>query len=265
MNEQTRQTDRIVAPALSGLAGIRHGFFTRQGGVSSGIYESLNTGRGSDDDMAAVAANRSRACAALGVSLDALATPYQIHSADAVIADQAWPQGAGPKADAVVTDRPGIAVGIGTADCGPILFAEAEARIVGAAHAGWKGAFTGIIEATLEAMIKLGGRRERITAVLGPSISRRSYEVGPEFVERFEKADPDNAAFFAPSERPGHAFFDLPAYILARLKQASVGKAISLDRCTYEEEDLFYSYRRATHRNEPDYGRLLSAIVIEGN
>ena len=265
MEQQSRQAHRIEAPALSGLAGINHGFFTRRGGVSSGIYESLNTGRGSDDAEDAVAENRSLACGSLGIALDALATPYQIHSADAVVVTQAWPQGAGPKADAVVTDRPGVAVGVGTADCGPILFAEPEARVIGAAHAGWKGAFTGIIEATLDAMAGLGGRRDRIITVLGPTISRRSYEVGPEFVERFVQADPDNNAFFTPSERAGHAFFDLPGYIVARAKRAGAGQAVNLDRCTYEDPELFFSYRRTTHQGEPDYGRMLSAIVMDGD
>jgi len=265
MDQQSRQAHRIEAPVLSGLAGIRHGFFTRRGGVSSGIYDSLNTGRGSDDAQDAVAENRSLACGSLGVTLEALATPYQIHSADAVVAAQAWPQGAGPKADAVVTDRPGVAVGVGTADCGPILFADPQARVIAAAHAGWKGAFTGIIEATLDAMTGLGASRDQIIAVLGPTISRRSYEVGPEFVERFEKADPDNGAFFTPSERPGHAFFDLPGYIIARARKAGAGQAVNLDRCTYDDAELFFSYRRTTHRGEPDYGRMLSAIVMDGD
>jgi YfiH family protein len=262
MDAQVAEAERIEAPALSGLAGIRHGFFTRRGGVSEGIYASLNTGRGSEDDTDAVAANRSRACAALGVSLESLATPYQIHSADAVVADEAWPQGAGPKADAVVTDRPGVAVGVGTADCGPILFADAGARVVAAAHAGWKGALTGIVEATIDAMTGLGADRGNIVAVLGPTISGRSYEVGPEFVDRFRQAAPSNEKFFSPSERSGHAFFDLPGYIVDRATRAGIAEAVDLGRCTYADEDLFFSFRRTTHRGEPDYGRLLSAIVI---
>jgi YfiH family protein len=256
-------TDRIEAPALSSLDGISHGFFTRRGGVSSGIYASLNTGRGSSDAESAVSANRERACKSLGVPLQALATPYQVHSADAVTVTRAWPQGAGPKADAVVTDRPGVAVGIGTADCGSILFADPLAKIVAAAHSGWKGALDGIIEATLDAMSALGANHKNIIAVLGPTISQKSYEVGPEFVDRFENADPANKTWFVASDRPDHARFDLPAYIINRLEKAGVGTAVNLDQCTYANEELFFSYRRTTHRNEPDYGRLLSAIVID--
>ncbi len=257
------QADRIEAPALAGLEGISHGFFTRRGGVSTGIYASLNTGRGSDDDEDAVSANRQRVCDALGVPLQALATPYQVHSAAAVYVTEAWPQGAGPKADAVVTDRPGVAVGVGTADCGPVLFADPVEKIVAATHSGWKGALTGIIEATLDAMLALGAKHHHIVAVLGPTISGKSYEVGPEFAERFETADAANRSWFTASDRPGHFRFDLPGYIVGRLERAGVGQAVNLDRCTYADEELFFSYRRTTHRNEPDYGRMLSAIVID--
>jgi len=263
MDQTAERADRIEAAALAGMPGISHGFFTRRGGVSAGIYAGLNTGLGSRDERQAVAVNRMRACDILGVPLEALATPHQIHSADAVAISAAWPQGAGPKADAVVTDRPGVAVGVGTADCAPILFADPEARIVAAAHAGWKGALTGIIEATLETMTSLGAEPERIIAVLGPAISGRSYEVGPEFIERFIDADPENQSWFADSTRPGHAYFDLPGYIVDRLEKSGAGRAINLDRCTYGNEELFFSYRRTTHRGEPDYGRLLSAIVID--
>lgn len=264
MADQTpEKADRIEAPQLSCLAGISHGFFTRRGGVSTGIYASLNTGRGSADGKAAVTANRQRACDTLGVTLAALATPYQVHSADAVTVTDVWPQGAGPKADAVVTNRPGVAVGVGTADCGPILFADPVANVVAAAHSGWKGALTGIVEATLDAMSALGSRSRDITAILGPTISRKSYEVGPEFVERFEQADPASMVWFTASERPGHAQFDLPGFIVSRLEAAGAGTVVNLDRCTYCNADLFFSYRRATHHNEPDYGRLLSAIVID--
>lgn len=265
MDQKAEQAERIEAPSLSAMHGISHGYFTRRGGVSSGIYDSLNTGRGSDDSADAVAANRSRACGILGIALNELATPYQVHSADAVVVKEAWLQGAGPKADAVVTDRPGVAVGVGTADCGPVLFAEPHARIVAAAHAGWKGALTGILDATLEAMTGLGAKRERVVAVLGPTISASAYEVGPEFVDRFEQAAADNGRFFRASEREGHAYFDLPGYIMERLRSAGVGEAINLDQCTYSDEDRFFSYRRTTHRGEPDYGRMLSAIVIDGD
>jgi len=264
MDQKADQAERIEAPALSAMDGISHGYFTRRGGVSSGIYASLNTGRGSDDEAEAVSANRSRACAALGLSLADLATPHQVHSADAVVVSEAWPQGAGPKADAVVTDRPGVAMGVGTADCGPVLFADPDAQIVAAAHAGWKGALTGILEATIGAMTGLGAKREKIVAVLGPTISARAYEVGPEFVDRFEQASAENARFFSPSERAGHAYFDLPGFIVERLRRAGIGEAVDLGHCTYSDEERFFSYRRTTHRGEPDYGRMLSAIVIDG-
>lgn len=255
--------DAIAAPPLAALPGIRHAFFTRRGGVSEGIYESLNIGIGSADDRAAVLENRARAAAHLGVAADRLATPYQVHSADAAIVTEPWPPGRGPRLDALATDRPGIAIGVGTADCGPVLFADCQARVVGAAHAGWKGALTGVLEAAVEAMERLGARRERIVAVLGPTIAAAAYEVGPEFVARFEAADPENARFFAPSPRPAHALFDLPGYIVARLGRIGVGSATDLGLCTYAQEDRFFSYRRATHRGEPDYGRLLAAIALE--
>lgn len=253
---------KITADALSTLPGIRHGFFTRQGGVSGGIYGSLNCGVGSNDERANVLENRARVTTALGLAAASLATPYQIHSAEAVIVDEAWLPGEGPKADAVVTARPGIVLGVGTADCGPILFADPEARIIGAAHAGWKGAFTGIIEATLAAMTSLGARPERVVAVLGPTISAAAYEVGPEFRARYVDVAAGNAAFFTPSATPDHHYFDLPAYIGMRLRDAGVGHAEDLALCTYGDPERFFSYRRTTHRGEPDYGRLLHAITI---
>ncbi|MYZ48857.1 peptidoglycan editing factor PgeF [Rhizobiales bacterium L72] len=253
----------LTAAALQRVPGVAHSFFTRQGGVSSGLYDSMNTGIGSRDDRIAVLANRARAAAHLGVRPERLATPYQVHSADAVVVTEPWEAGKGPKADALVTDRPGIAIGIGTADCGPVLFADGSAGIVGAAHAGWKGAFTGVLEATIEAMEGLGAERGRIVATLGPMISADAYEVGPEFVARFVAADPENAAFFRPSERDGHAMFDLPGYIAARLRAAGIGTVDDLALCTYSDENRFFSYRRATHRNEPDYGRQLSAIALQ--
>jgi YfiH family protein len=251
----------VEAPPLA-LPGVRHAFFTRAGGVSTGLYEGLNTGIGSRDLREAVLENRERAAGHLATTRDRIATPYQVHSADAVVVEEPWGPGLGPKADAVVTDRPGVAVGVGTADCGPILFADAEAGIVGAAHAGWKGALTGILESTIEAMEYLGAERRRIIAVLGPTISADAYEVGPEFVARFTDEDAGNAHFFRPSERVGHAYFDLPRYIVSRLERAGLARAHDLGLCTYADEARFYSYRRATHRGEPDYGRLLSAIVL---
>lgn len=253
---------KITADALSALPGIRHGFFTRRGGVSDGIYASLNCGVGSADDRAHVAENRARVTADLGVAPGRLATPYQIHSPDVVIVDEVWPTGEGPKADAVVTKRSGIAIGVGTADCGPVLFADGEAGVIGAAHAGWKGAFTGVLEATIDAMESLGARRERIVAVLGPTISKSAYEVGPEFRARFLAASEVNAAYFTPSNRAGHHQFDLPAYIGTRLRAAAIGTAGDLALCTYADPDRFFSYRRTTHAGEPDYGRLLHAISL---
>lgn len=252
----------IRSPLLSDLAGVAHGFFTREGGVSDGLYASLNIGFGSRDERARVLENRGRVAAALGVPTDALAMPYQVHSPDVAVVETVWAPGKGPKVDAVVTARPGVAIGVATADCGPILFADADARVVGAAHAGWKGAFSGVIEATVAAMEGLGARRESIVAVLGPTISATAYEVGPEFVERFLVEDPDWARFFRPSERAGHAMFDLPAFVALRLAEAGVGRADDLALCTYADEARFFSYRRATHRGEPDYGRLVSAIAL---
>lgn len=251
----------VTSPSLAVLPGVRHAFFTRQGGVSQGIYATLNGGRGSADSDAHVIENRLRMTAALGVADGRLATPHQIHSAIAVIADEPWSKGEAPQADAVVTSIPGLAIGIGTADCGPVLFADPDAGIIGAAHAGWKGAFTGVLDNTVAAMEAIGARRERIVAVLGPSISQANYEVGPEFVTRFTQAVPDNERYFAPSARDGHAMFDLNAYTVDRLSAAGV-QAHALNRCTYAEEDLFFSFRRTTHRGEPDYGRLISSIVM---
>jgi YfiH family protein len=197
----------------------------------------------------------------LGVAADRLATPYQVHGISVVTVDEPWPTGGGPKADGVVTNRPGIAIGIGTADCGPILFAEPEARVIGAAHAGWRGALAGIGEATVAAMEGLGARRERIVAVLGPTISQANYEVGAEVRGAFVDADGSLSRFFTPSQRPGHFMFDLPGAIVARL--AAIGiTARALNLCTYADAGRFYSYRRATHRGEADYGRMLSAIAL---
>ena len=252
--------EAITDPRLA-LPGIRHGFFTRAGGVSTGIYASLNCGIGSKDERAAVLENRARAAAALGVAPDRLATPYQVHGTNAVAVDAVWAPGEGPKADVVVTDRPGIALGVGSADCGPILFADPVGRVVGAAHSGWRGALAGVGEAAVVAMEKLGARRERILAVLGPTISQKIYEVGGEVRDKFVADDPVAARFFAPSPRPGHFLFDLPGAIVARLTAAGVA-ASSVGLCTYADPDRFFSYRRTTHRQEADYGRLLSAIVL---
>ena len=261
-NDIEEPHDPLPHPRTSlALPGIAHGFFTRAGGVSTGLYASLNCGIGSKDARERVLENRARVAAALGVAADRLATPYQVHGTDAVIVEAAWEPGKGPKADAVVTNRPGVALGIGTADCGPILLRRRQARVIGAAHAGWRGRIAGVAEAAIAAMVMLGARRERIVAVLGPSISQANYEVGPELVAASPRPMPANARFFVASPRAGHALFDLPGYTVARLEAAGV-TAADMGLCTYAEPERFYSYRRATHRGEPDYGRLLSAIVL---
>ena len=252
----------IEAPELSTLKPIRHGFFTRAGGVSTGLYASLNCGLGSEDDKAAVRENRSRAAARLAVPAERLVTAWQYHSADVLSVSAPWDTAAPPKADGLVTATPGLALGILTADCAPVLFADAEAGVIGAAHAGWQGALNGVTDATLAAMEALGGARQRIVAVIGPTISANAYEVGPEFVARFEAQDLDNQRFFRASEKPGHAWFDLPGYLVQRLTAAGVGQAINLDLCTYANADQFFSYRRCTHRREAGYGRQISAITL---
>jgi polyphenol oxidase len=251
----------IEAPELSAHAGVRHAFFTRVGGVSEGLYASLNGGLGSQDAPERVAENRARMCAQLGLARDRLVSLYQVHSADVVTVEAPF-AAERPKADAMVTRVPGLALGIATADCGPILFADPENGVVGAAHAGWKGALTGVIGATVSAMEALGARRSRIVAVLGPTIGQASYEVGPDFVARFGSDAPGMERFLGPGTRPGHAQFDLPGFILARLGEAEIGEATALNLCTYADPERFYSYRRTTHRGEADYGRLISAITL---
>jgi YfiH family protein len=252
----------LQASSLSQFPHIRHAFFTRDGGVSNGIYASLNGGVGSNDAPEKVAENRARMAAALGVAPDRLVTPYQIHSAEVAVADTPWTHETRPRADAVVTRTPGLAIGVSTADCGPLLFADPDAGVIGAAHAGWRGAFTGVIEATLAAMERLGAERARIAVALGPTISQPNYEVGPEFVERFLAADVDNARFFSDAQRRDHAMFDLNGYIADRVERAGVSDFTDLRLCTYAEPDRFYSYRRTTQRGEPDYGRHINAIAL---
>jgi YfiH family protein len=242
------------------LAPFAHGFFTRLGGASSGIFAGLNCGPGSSDLSDCVAINRARAAQALGLPAEALVTLHQIHSAD--VLEVTGPlEGPRPKADALVTATPGVALGVLTADCQPVLFADPEAGVIGAAHAGWKGALDGVLEATLEAMERLGARRARIAAVIGPTISQRAYEVGPEFLDRFLADDPENARFFAGGEGD-RVQFDLPAFGLHRLRQAGVGHAEWTRHCTYSDPVHFFSYRRSLHEAEADYGRLLSAIRL---
>ena len=245
---------------LSALPGIRHAFFSREGGVSSGVYEGLNVGRGSADDPAAVAENRRRAAAYFDREEADLLTCHQIHSALVHVADA--PFGAArPEGDAVVVTRPGLICGALAADCAPILLADAHARVVGAAHAGWKGALGGMAEATVEAMVAQGATRSRIVAVVGPCIAQASYEVGAEFFDRFRTTDPMSEAHFSPGAGTGKHQFDLPGYVLARLHRARIGSAawVGIDTCA---DERYFSNRRAFHRGEPDYGRLLSAIVL---
>jgi YfiH family protein len=257
-----RQT--LQAHSLAKLAGIRHGFFTRSGGVSQGVYATLNGGTGSDDVPDKVAENRARMAAVLGVAPDRLLTAYQIHSPDVVVAERPWTREDRPRADAIVTRTPGLAVGVSTADCGPLLFADSQAGVVGAAHAGWRGALTGVVEATIAAMEALGADRGRIAAALGPTIRQWNYEVGPEFVERFLAADAANARFFTASKRDGHALFDLTGYIAERVARAGIEDFEDLGLCTFAEPERFYSYRRMTLLGEPDYGRHVNAIALAG-
>ena len=252
----------LQATILAVLPGIRHAFFTRNGGVSEGVYTSMNGGVGSNDAPDHVAENRARMALALGVPATRFITPYQIHSPEVAVADKPWTAETRPRADAIVTREPKLAIGVSTADCGPLLFADAAAGVIGAAHAGWRGAFTGVIEATVTAMEKLGANRANIAAALGPTIRQENYEVGPEFVERFLAADADNARFFSDGARSGHALFDLTGYIAARMAGAGIEKFEDLALCTYAEPERFYSFRRATHLNEPDYGRHINAIAL---
>jgi polyphenol oxidase len=240
---------------------MRHAFFTRQGGVSTGVYAELNGGVGSREELARVVHNRALMAQALGVAPTHLLVPYQIHSADVVIVHEPWAEDARPRADALVTNVPDLAVGVTGADCGMILFGDADARVIGAAHAGWKGALTGVIENTLAAMESLGAQRSQIHMALGPMIAQCSYE-GPEFVTRFDEADHDYMRFFRPSERQGYSMFNLPAFIAARAHAAGITHIHDCACDTYSDEARFYSYRRSVHRAEDDYGRLVSAIVI---
>lgn len=253
----------ITSSLLSDLPGLRHAFFTREGGVSDGIYQSLNGGLGSNDDPAHVAENRRRMADALGVAPSHFLTVYQVHSPDVAIITEPWPATSErPHADALVTNTPGLAIGITTADCGPVLFADPKARVIGAAHAGWKGAFGGVIEATLEAMETLGAHKADIRAAIGPLIRQQSYEVGAEFVERFTATDSANARYFVPSSRTDHAMFDLAGYIRARLERAGIGAIDDVGLDTYADP-RFFSYRRTTHHAEPDYGRNIHALVLD--
>ena len=254
----------IETDLLADANAIRHGFFTREGGVSDGIYGSLNCGAGSSDRPENVIENKRRAAERVDVDADALVTLYQVHSATVVAIEDARAVMADrPQADAMVTDRPGIALGILTADCAPVLFADPVARVIGAAHAGWKGALNGVIQNTVSAMENLGARREDVTACVGPCIAQKSYQVGPDFPDPFVAADPGAAAYFAPDHEPGKHLFDLRGFVLSSLAKAGIEKREALDIDTYARDNLFFSYRRTCHRGEDDYGRQLSAISLK--
>ena len=253
----------IRTPAFESCTGIQHGFLTRQGGASEGVFDSLNCGYGSGDDSANVRSNRGYAAAKLGLGADDMATLYQIHSAEVVEVTEPWSLDNRPRADAMVTRTPELALGILTADCVPVLFADAQSRIIGAAHAGWKGALAGVVAATVAAMEKLGAERSRMTAAIGPCIRQPSYEVGPELRQAFLDQDSVHACYFSPSVRDNHFMFDLAGYVRDTAERAGIGDVVDVARDTYVEEQLFYSYRRATHRGEADYGRGISLISLE--
>ena len=251
----------VEAIRAAALEGVAHGFLGRKGGVSEGVCAGLNVGLGSDDDRAAIAENRRRAIAAVAPGAR-LVTVHQVHSPVVVHAEAPWPDDGRPPADAMVTERPALALGILTADCAPVLLADRAAGVIGAAHAGWKGALGGVVEATVAAMERLGADRARIAAAVGPCIARRSYEVDEAFLRRFAEADPENERFFADGGRAGHHLFDLEAYVLSRLAAAGLGRIEALGQDTYTQPDRFFSYRRATHRGEADYGRQVSLIAL---
>lgn len=254
----------ITLNALNGDRSIRHAFFTRQGGVSGGPFASLNCGFGSGDKLADVARNRAIAAAQLDLAPERLVSCHQIHGTDVITVEQPWRREDNPRADGTVTKVPGIALGVLAADCAPVLLADSEAGIIGAAHGGWRGTLAGIMEATVTAMVALGARTERIRAGIGPCIGQPSYEVGPEFSANFTAVDPASAAFFVPAPRAGRFLFDLPGYIALRLQRLGLAAVERAAHDTAAEEDLFFSYRRACLRGERDYGRGLAAITLVG-
>lgn len=254
----------ITLSALNDFTRVRHGFFTREGGVSTGLYTALNCGPGSKDDPASVRENRRRAMAMMDLAPEALATLYQIHSANVVVVTEPWAMDKAPQADAMVTNRPGIALGILTADCAPVLLADGKAGVVAAAHAGWRGAVGGVIENTVAAMLELGATKTNIVGAIGPCIGHRSYEVGADFPAPFLAEDAANSDFFAPSPRtPHHHLFDLPGYLSRKLSKLGVHEVTRVPADTVRDEARFFSYRRTTLRGEGDYGRQLSAILLE--
>ena len=254
---------KLASPLLAAVPGLRHAFFTREGGVSTGLYESLNGGVGSDDNPDHVTENRRRMAEQLGVAPSHFLTAFQIHSPDVAVATQPWDTASRPRVDAMVTNVPGLALGVTAADCGPILFVDPKARVIGAAHSGWKGAIGGVLENTIAAMEKLGASRGDLIAAIGPLIRQPSYEVGAEFVTQFTETDKDNARFFVPSVRAHHAMFDLAGFIRRQLERAGIIKIDDVGVDTYADQ-RFFSYRRTTHRKEPDYGRNIHAIVLDG-
>jgi YfiH family protein len=244
---------------------IAHRFFGRAGGVSTGIFASLNCGPGSDDARDNVVENRNRALTQLTDTTDSrLLTLYQVHGAEAVVVERPWAIGQGPRADAMASNIFGLALGILTADCAPVLLADGEAGVIGAAHAGWQGALAGVTDSVINAMEQLGANRKRVAAAVGPCISQANYEVGPEFVARFRAADERNTRWFAPSGQPDHHRFNLAGYVSDRLSAAGIQSIETNPLCTYANETKFFSFRRATHRGEKDYGRQLSAILLRG-
>ena len=251
----------LSSPLLAAVPGIRHAFFTREGGVSTGIYTSLNVGRGSKDEADDVTENRRRAAAWFGAEPGALLTAYQIHSATVLIADHPWGDER-PEGDGVLTAETGLVCGALAADCAPVLLADPEARVVAAVHAGWRGALGGVVESAIDGMIEEGAEPARIVAAVGPCIGPQSYEVGEDFLAAFTGKDAAHAAFFRPGAAPDKRMFDLPAFVLSRLTASGVARCEWICRDTYAEEALFYSNRRAVHRGEGDYGRLLSAITL---
>lgn len=256
------KAEYVSSPLLAGIPALRHGFFTRRGGVSEGIYASLNAGYGSGDDVALVAENRARIAEALGCEKDALCTAYQIHSDKVAVLSEPWHWREAQEADALVTKTSGIALGVLTADCVPVLFCDPEARVIGAAHAGWKGAMGGVLEATLVEMQKLGARRSAILTAIGPAIAKESYQTGPEFFERFVQETASNALFFSAPDEAGKRYFDLPDYVRHRLLESGVAEINLLANDTCCEEDAFFSFRRATLRGEKAYGRQISALML---
>lgn len=250
----------VIQSATLAAANVKHAFFTRNGGVSDGVYATLNGGVGSSDARENVAENKRRMAETLGVAAERFLVPFQIHSPDCLIVDAPWSER--PRCDGLATAAPGLALGVTGADCGMVLFADPKAAVVGACHSGWKGALTGVVEATIAAMEKLGASRADTIVALGPTIGPRSYEVGPEFFAQFVAQSPEHACFFTPSAKDGHKMFDLPGFIGMRVERAGVASFENLGLDTYADEERLFSYRRTTHRKEPDYGRLVSAVVL---